>query len=86
MPIKHAAMKALRKSKKTNLKNKAIKENLVKMRKNLREAIKSTDKTNLKQLVRDWQQACDKAVKCGVFKKNKAGRLTSRVMKLVSKK
>ncbi|MEK9158542.1 MAG: 30S ribosomal protein S20 [Patescibacteria group bacterium] len=86
MPIKHAAIKALRKSKKTNLKNKAIKEKLVKMRKNLREAIKSADKTKLNQLVRDWQQACDKAVKCGVFKKNKAGRLTSRAMKLVSKK
>ena len=86
MPIKHAAIKALRKSKRTNLKNKALKEKLVKMRKNLRETIKSADKTKLKQLVCDWQQACDKAVKCGIFKKNKAGRLKSRLMKLISKK
>ena len=86
MPIKHAAIKALRKSKKATLKNRAIKEKLVKMKKAFREAAKSTDKAKMKQMIGEWQQACDKAVKAGVFKKNKASRLKSRLMKLVSKK
>ena len=85
MPIIRSAKKALRQSLRRsaqNLKRKEAYKNLVKRVNKLAAAGKSEE---AKQFLSSLYQALDKAAKTNVIAKNKAGRLKSRLTKLVSK-
>lgn len=82
MPNKHSAEKALRQSKKHAILNVARKE---KFRGAIKKAAKAVSLDEAKKLVRDAQQALDKAAKAGTIKKNTAARKLSRLMKRINK-
>ena len=80
----HHAIKDIRKTKKRTLRNKKVKVGVKKLRKDTRSAIeKKTDKRE--QLLKQTLKALDKAVQCGIVKKNTAARYKSRLMKLYNK-
>lgn len=77
MPNKPAAAKWLRQSKKRAVWNIARKDAFKSATK---KALKATNKDEVIKLVREAQQALDKAAKRGVIKKNTAARKLSRLM------
>lgn len=84
MPIKKSAFKALRQAKKRTLRNLKILKAAKEIIKKARKAVEAKDK-NAKELVLSAQKAIDKAWQKGVFKKNKAARLKSRLMRRLNK-
>lgn len=76
MPILKSAIKKLKQDKKRTAVNKVYRENL-------RQAVKQARKEKTAKAVRLAYSALDKAAKQKVIHKNKAGRLKSRLMKLV---
>lgn len=81
MPIKHASIKDLRKSKRAYLRNQKVRDSLAGLKKKLKKAWTAKDDAALKKLAPMWQQACDKAKKVNVIKKNAANRYKSNWMK-----
>lgn len=81
MPIKHASIKDLRKSKRAYLRNQKVRDSLAGLKKKLKKAWTAKDAVALKKLLPLWQKACDKAKKVGVIKKNAANRYKSNWMK-----
>lgn len=77
MPNKPAAAKWLRQSKKRAAWNAARKDAF---KSAIKRALKATNKDEVVKLVREAQQALDKAAKRGVIKKNTAARKLSRLM------
>ncbi len=86
MPNKAAAKKYLRKSKKRQIKNRALKNNLKKVIKNTRKLIaaqKSPEKT--KEMLAKAVKSLDKAAKARVIKKNTRDRKKSRLTRAYNK-
>jgi len=81
MPIKKAAMKALRQAKKRTLRNKAVKERISFLRRSARKAIEAKDKSKSAELVKSTIKTIDKAVQNKVLKKNTGARIKSRLSK-----
>lgn len=85
MPIKHAAAKALRKSKKQTAINRTVREAVKDLIRAARKAIAANKGIEAKEIVAKTAKALDKAVRKGVFKKNTAARLKSRLAKRIAK-
>lgn len=85
MPIKKAAFKALRQSKKHYLHNKKIKDNLKSLIKKSRKLIEAKKKDEAKEWVGKTIKALDKAAQKKIIKKNKASRLKSRLVRRLNK-
>ena len=81
MPIKQAAMKALRQAKKRTLRNQKVKEGISFLRRSVRKAMESKETKKAQELVKATIKAVDKAVQNKVLKKNTGGRIKSRLMK-----
>lgn len=81
MPIKKAAMKALRQAKKRVARNTNIKNNIKTLIKNARKTIGDKNKDAAAKLVHDAMKSLDKAVQKGIVKKNTAARKKSRLQK-----
>jgi small subunit ribosomal protein S20 len=81
MPIKKAAMKALRQSKKAAVKNYKIKSDIKDIIKKSNKLITSGDGAKSTEEVKKAIKAIDKAVQNKILKKNSAGRKKSRLMK-----
>ncbi|MBF8280588.1 MAG: 30S ribosomal protein S20 [Candidatus Magasanikbacteria bacterium] len=79
MPIKHAAIKALRQTEKRTVVNNAARAKLVALRRAFRKALTAKDSGKLKELLSSLQQALDKAAQKKVLTKNNAGRIKSRL-------
>jgi len=82
MPNKANAAKALRQAKKRAVRNLARKD---KFKETIKKTLKAVNLEEAKKLVREAQQALDKAARTGVIKKNTAARKLSRLMKKVNK-
>lgn len=76
MPITKSAIKALRQTKRRTAKNKAWKEKL-------KTAIKKAEKEKNKETISYAFKIADKSAKVGIIHKNKAGRLKSKLSKLL---
>lgn len=85
MPIKKSAMKALRKSTKTTVKNRNAKIAIKKMIKRGRAAILENRLEEAKVLAPKLSKAVDKAAKKNIIKKNRANRIKSRFAKSIKK-
>ncbi|MFH1838324.1 MAG: 30S ribosomal protein S20 [Candidatus Kuenenbacteria bacterium] len=81
MPIKKSAIKALRQSKKRQMKNKNIKKNLKDLIKETQKVLSAKKKEEAKGMVFKVQKALDKAAQKKIIKKNTAARKKSRIMK-----
>ncbi|MDZ7587448.1 MAG: 30S ribosomal protein S20 [Patescibacteria group bacterium] len=77
MPILKSAIKKLRQDKKRTAVNKVYRENM-------RQAVKQARKEKTVKSVKFAYAALDKAAKQKIIHKNKAARLKSRLMKLIS--
>lgn len=82
MPIKKAAWKALRQTKRHAIRNLAIKKRL---REAMKAAEKISDKTKAKEVFQKLQQTVDKSMKHRIIKRNTASRMKSRVMARLKK-
>lgn len=80
MPIKKAAEKALRQTKKRTERNKMIKDAIAFSRRSFRKALESKDVKKAAELAKELARAVDKAVQNKVMKKNTGGRIKSRLM------
>ncbi|MBI4262634.1 30S ribosomal protein S20 [Candidatus Uhrbacteria bacterium] len=82
MPIKHAAEKALRQTKKRTARNTNVFRHLETLEKQVRKFIadKSTD---AKTVILHFQKTIDKAVRKHIIKPNTAARQKGRLMRLV---
>ena len=84
MPIKHAAEKALRQTKKRTLRNVRVFRNLEMLEKNARKLI-AAKSSEAKAIVVSFQRAIDKAVRRNIIKANTAARQKGRLMNLLTK-
>jgi len=80
MPNLKNAKKALKQSKKRELQNSALKENIKWLRKKSTKAVEAKAE-NAQELIKKTVKALDKAVKKGIMKKNTGNRNKSRLMK-----
>jgi len=80
MPIKQAAMKALRQTKKATLRNKTVKENIKYLMKKTVKGIEKQEK-EAGDTLKKYIKTIDKAVQKKILKKNTAARMKSRMMK-----
>ena len=85
MPNKAAAEKYLRKSKKLAAKNNLQKKTIKDLAKKIVKSMTAGETGKITDLMRQFQQTVDKAVKSGWLKKNNAGRKKSRLSALVKK-
>ena len=83
MPIIRSAKKALRQSKKRHLQNLFYKNRIRRIKKELEKAIQEKKTEEVKELLKQFYKAVDKAAKEKVIHKNKAARLKSRWTKKV---
>lgn len=81
MPIKKAAIKALRQSKKRTQRNKRIKDNISYLIKKAKKAIGAEKKDEASDWVKKAIKAIDGAVGKGVLKKNTGARKKSGLVK-----
>ncbi len=79
MPTKHAAFKALRKSRKNAEKNVFIIENIKYLIKHTKKSADAKNSEKAKEFLAQSVKAIDKAIQKGVFKKNNGARKKSRV-------
>ncbi len=80
MPNKHAAEKSLRKSIKATEKNREMKTQIKKIRKQILEALKANETAKIGELKTKFHQMVDKAAKGSTLHRNTANRLKSRLM------
>ena len=85
MPIKHAGIKYLRKSKKNQKRNIVKKKELSKLEKSLRKLAATGKKDEAKKTLQKLYKALDKAAKTNLIKKNTASRKKSRLSVVVNK-
>ena len=84
MPIKQAAMKALRQTRKRTLRNQKVKEGVQFARKVLRKALDAKEVKNATEATKAAIKAVDKAVQQKVLKRNTAARMKSRMMRMLN--
>lgn len=83
MPIKHAAFKAVRQSKKRHERNVRVKLALKKAVKAVRKTVAAKEKAKAAEALKVAIPLIDRAAQKGVIKKNTAARLKSRLSKAV---
>lgn len=86
MPITRSAKKALRQAAKRNKRNRARKETYKNAVKKIKKLVAAKQTNEAEKMLTELYRALDKAAKVNAIKKNKAGRLKSRLTKLVQKK
>ena len=86
MPIKKAAFKELRKSRKKHFANISVKSELKTLAKNFESLITAKKPDEAKKTLAELVSKIDKAASKGVIKKNSASRRISRLMKKLSSK
>lgn len=79
MPNKHAAEKSLRKSIKATEKNRELKTQIKKIRKQILEALKDNESAKVKELGMKFHQMVDKAAKGSTLHRNTANRFKARL-------
>jgi len=84
MPIKKAAMKALRQAKKRTLRNAKVKEGIEYLRRSVRKELESSNVKDAQETAKALVKKIDKAVQNNVLKKNTASRLKSRLAKKIN--
>ncbi|MFA7663116.1 MAG: 30S ribosomal protein S20 [Patescibacteria group bacterium] len=84
MPVKKAAIKDLKQSKKKAVINSNKRLNVKYLVKKTTLAIKGSDKTKALELFQKTQKALDKAAKTNVINKNTAARKKSRLVKKIN--
>ena len=84
MPIKQAAFKHLRQTKKRTVRNAAVKQELKNFTKAVRKAIYAKDKGKLQEYKQKLQKVIDKASQKKVIKPENAARRKSRLTKQIS--
>ncbi|HTM68744.1 MAG TPA: 30S ribosomal protein S20 [Candidatus Binatia bacterium] len=84
MPIKKAAMKALRQAKKRTLRNAKVREGIAFLRRSVRKALESSNVKDAQETARALVKKIDKAVQNKVLKRNTASRLKSRLAKKIN--
>lgn len=84
MPIKKAAFRALRKSKKNAKRNKSILENMRYLIKQNEKTLAQKNIEKARENVAKTIQAIDRAVQKGILKKNTAARKKSQIMRKLS--
>jgi small subunit ribosomal protein S20 len=85
MPIKKAAIKALRQDKKRTVINNKIKSDVSALVRKVKKSISSDDTSKTADWLKQASKKIDKAVQKGVLKKNTAARKKSRLTKAVNK-
>jgi len=80
MPIKPAAMKALRQAKTRTLRNDDVRDGLAYLRRMLRKALEAGDVKGAEKLMHETIRAIDRAMQKKVVKKNTGARVKSRLM------
>ncbi len=83
MPIKKAAMKALRQAKKNIMRNKLVKEKVRQLIRRSHRVIKENKLDEARNLLKETAKAVDKAVKSKILKQNTASRIKSRLAKKI---
>lgn len=86
MPRKHAGIKSLRQSIKNHTKNLDVLGGIEVLARGLKKAQTAKDEAKTKEILKAVIQAADKAMSRGVVSKNKAARIKSRAVHLVTKK
>ncbi len=81
MPIKKAAFKHLRQTKRRTVKNRAEKARVRTLTKTVVKALEQSKTDDAQQRLREALKAIDKAAQHGVIKKNAAARKKSRLMR-----
>jgi len=81
MPIKKAAIKALKQNIKRQASNQKVVKNIKSLSLRFRKAIKAKDKTKAESLAKEYIKAVDKAAQKKIIKKNNAARKKSRLLK-----
>ncbi len=84
MPIKKAAFKHLRQTKKRTAKNRSVKEKVRATVKATRKAILAKDKNKAAESLKKAVKVLDKASQNKVYKKNTTSRLKSRMTKQIN--
>lgn len=84
MPVKKAAFKALRQSKKRALRNRKIKSDIVALVRKTRRAVVAKDSAKAAEWLAQVIKKMDKAVQNGIMKKNTVARSKSRLTKAVN--
>ena len=85
MPVKKAAYKHVRQTKKRTVQNKTVVQNVRYLLKNTRAALANKDKAKAVELNKKTVKALDKAVQHHVLKKNTASRYKSRLQQQINK-
>lgn len=83
MPIKKAAIKALRQNKKAGARNKKVKADLEALIRKVRKAVGKKDGAKAAEWLKQTIRKIDKAAQKGIIKKNTAARKKSRLSRLV---
>lgn len=81
MPIKQAAIKALRQARAHAKRNLAVKSTINRLLKRSEKSIAQKKLDEARTLTREAAKALDKAVRSKIFKQNTASRIKSRLMK-----
>jgi len=84
MPTQQAAFKALRQSKKRQLRNKKQKDEIKQLLKSVKKAIAANNKEEALKLLKLGYKKIDKAAKRHLIHKNNAARKKSRLMKKIN--
>lgn len=85
MPVKRAAIKALRQNRKRRARNLAIKNELKSAVKNARKLLALADKNKAAEAISQAIRKLDRASQKGVIKKNTAARIKSRLAKALNR-
>ena len=85
MPIKPAALKALRQNLAARARNQAVKHNLKKLAVKYRKAMTAKNADQAKIVSRELIRALDRAAQKKVISRNTAGRRKSRLMRALKK-
>ena len=80
-----AERKALRKSRKQEIKNAGMKDKIHFLSRKIKEAVADKKKDDAAKFLNEFIACCDKAAKNNVYHLNKAGHLKSRYMGMVRK-
>lgn len=84
MPIKKAAAKAFRQTKKRTNRNRTLKEKIKRLRREALSAIKIKEAAKAQTVLRAFVKAVDKAAKVSCIHHNTASRLKSRLTKKIN--
>lgn len=85
MPIKHAALKQIRKDRPRVERNRAVRSELKSLAKQLRALLSAQQLDDARRLIQTIAKRYDRAVAKGVIHRNTASRSKSRLMRLMSR-